>query len=342
MAENKENIKIILGKITEAIEPVIEEILNLDADKKYKDIIDYQNLVGGKRLRPVLAILSCLALGGKIKDVLYPAAGLEILHNYTLIVDDIIDKGALRRGKPTVWKKFGKSIAQCVAIDYSAAVFQAANRSKAPEKISEIFAKTEKTIAEGEILDILFEQKGREKEQYINKNRYKDVDINDYFEMISKKTAVLFGASCETGGVCANANQKQIIALKDYGFNLGLVFQIGDDILDILGDENKFGKKIGKDIEERKGGNIVIYFASQEFSQKEKKEFWQILRKDKISKKDINKATRLIKNTKAKEKAISYGEKFMNKAKENLKLLPQNKYNLLLKEIADSLIKREK
>ena len=111
-------LNLVLAKFRKIVDPVIKRVLISGVDKKFHDIVSYQISTGGKRLRPALAIISCLALGGKIKDVLYPAAGLEILHNYTLIIDDMIDNDQERRGKPTLWSKFGESIAQCVGIDY--------------------------------------------------------------------------------------------------------------------------------------------------------------------------------------------------------------------------------
>ncbi|MBM3251130.1 MAG: polyprenyl synthetase family protein, partial [Candidatus Nealsonbacteria bacterium] len=262
MENSKEKeIELVFKKWRRPIDSKIKEILNRSVDKETEKLVNYQVAAGGKRFRPVLTIISCLACGGKVKDVLYPAAGLEILHNCTLIYDDIIDNSLLRRGKPTVWFKFGKSIAECVGIDYSAAIFQAANKSMHPTEISEIFARTMKAVVDGEILDILFEYSGRKDEKYIIENRYNKITERDYLEMVSKKTASLIQACCETGAISAKAKKSERNGLKNYGFNLGLAFQIQDDILDIFGEEKEFGKKIGKDIEERKLGNIVIFYA---------------------------------------------------------------------------------
>lgn len=344
-------LEITFQKIAEVVDPKIKEILSVDVGGHLHDLVNYQILTGGKRLRPGLSVISCQLLGGKLEDVLYPAAGLEILHNYTLIFDDIIDNSNLRRGEPTVWAKFGRSIAQCVGIEYSASLFQAANRSKDPVRISEIFAKTIKAIVEGEILDILFEQQGREDEPYIIQNRHLKIIDKDYFEMIGKKTAVLFQACCQAGAICAGAKKWQIKALGNYGFNLGLAFQIQDDILDIFGEEG--AKKIdkhhsrdtllqGKDIIERKGGNIVILLALRELSKKEKEKILKIMRKDKIQKKDIEEAIKLIQKTKSLKKASLLGKIFIEKARKNLNSLPQNKWNDTLREVADFVMARKK
>ena len=328
--------KIFIDKV----ELIIREVLSLYVDKENQKLVNYQIKTGGKRIRPTLTLISCLACGGKINDVLYPAAGLEILHNYTLIVDDIIDNSSLRRKKLTTWSKFGTSIAQCIAIDYSAAVFQTANRSKHPIEISELFAKTMKILVDGEILDILFEQSGREDEKYVNTNRYKNIKEQDYLKMINQKTASLFQTCCEIGGICAKVNKGQIEALKNYGFNLGMAFQIQDDILDIFGDEKDFGKKIGKDIQERKLGNIVIFYALEELSQIDKKKVLDILKKRKINNQDIEKVIKLINRTRAREKSYLLGEKYAQKAKKSLKDLPKNKWSDMLNNLAYLAIKR--
>ncbi len=338
----EDNLALFLEKTAKIVEPKIKEVLDSCVDRKTQKLISYQILTGGKRLRPALAIASCQLLGGKVEDVLYPAVGLEISHNYTLIVDDIIDNSTLRRDKPTVWAKFGRAIAECIGVGFAAAIFQAANLSKEPTKISEIFAKTMKTIADGEILDILFEQQGREEEPYVVKNRYLKITEKDYFKMVSKKTAALFQICCEIGGICAEGKEEQIRALRDYGFNLGVAFQIQDDILDIFGEEKAIRQKVGKDITERKGGNIVILFALRELSEIEKEKILKIMRKRKIKSRDIEEAMKLIKKTNSFQKAHRLGKDFVGKAKKNLDLLPKNDWNKILAEIADFTMERKK
>jgi len=334
----KADLEVFLRKITKTVDSKIKKILELYVDKNFRELVNYQIETGGKRLRPVLVVLSCLACGGKMKDALDLAARLEILHNWTLIVDDIIDHSELRRKKETVWRKFGKSIAECVGIDYGASVFQGIEN----KEISQILAKTIKKIVEGEILDILFEAKGREEENYIFKNRYKLVSERDYLEMVSKKTASLFEACCKIGVTLAKAKKEETLALAKYGFNLGISFQIRDDILDIFGSEKKFGKEIGKDIKERKLGNIVILKALEELPEKEREKFLRILRKGKINKKDVKLAIKLIEKTRAKEKAEKLAKFYGRKSKESLRILPKNRWVNFLSGLTDFIIEREK
>lgn len=326
----------------DVIDPKINEILNSLVSRNIRKVIDYQINSGGKRLRPMLAILSCLTCGGKLKDVLYPAAGIEILHNYSLIIDDIIDYSTTRRGRLTVWAKYGRSTAECISIDYSAAVFQAANRSKKPIEISEVLAGTMKNLVEGEILDNLFDIKKRKEEIYIVEHRYKEVTLSDYFDMIGKKTASLMQSCCEVGGLCAGATRSQIECLKKVGFYLGMAGQIKDDILDVFGDESKIGKKVGKDIMQGNRGNIVILNALKELKGKDKKRFCGIIYKDKITDKDAQAAIVLIKKTRSYQKSMQIGRTFITKAKNELSSLPQNKWNAMLNNFADFVIERDR
>lgn len=342
MVLKSENLDSILNETGKIINPVVKKLLNSYVDKKTQKLVNYQILAGGKRIRPALTILSCQLLGGKIKDVLYPAAGLEILHNYSLIIDDMIDNSVVRRSEPTVWSKFGRTVTQCVGVDYSAAVFQAANRSREPVKISELFARTMKKIVDGEILDVLFGQVERKGEPYIFENRYLNIGENDFLKMSKKKTATLFQTCCEVGGICAKAKDEELKNLRGFGFNMGRALQIKDDILDNFGSEEEFGKEIGRDIREGKLGNIVILYALEEISSRDRKKFLNILKKKDVNNEEIKETIEIIGKTKAREKSLSLGKRYTEKAKKNLEFLPQNKWNDALKEITDFVIERER
>ncbi|MBU4099699.1 polyprenyl synthetase family protein [Patescibacteria group bacterium] len=342
MFKAKKEINDFSQKIAPAVEQKIMEVLGLGVDKKLKNLVNYQVMSGGKRLRPMLAILSCLACGGKIKYVLYPAAGLEILHNYSLIIDDIIDNSSTRRNRPTLWAKFGRSTAECVSINYAAAVFQAANRSKNPTEVSEAFSILMKNLVEGEIMDNLFDIKKRKEEIYIVQNRYKEVLLADYFKMIGKKTAVLMQTCCEVGGLCAGAKKSQIERLKKIGFYIGMAGQIRDDILDVFGDEKIIGKKVGRDIMQGNRGNLVVLIAMEELSGADKIVFRKILYKDEISNKDVEIVINLIKKTDSYQKSMKIGRSFIAKAKKELSFLSQNKWNFTLNKFADFMVERDR
>jgi geranylgeranyl diphosphate synthase type I len=337
-----EKIDSTLNRYSKIIESAIAEVLCADVIEKHREIVKYQIFTGGKRLRPALVFLACQLMGGKEKEAIYPAAGLEILHNYSLIVDDIIDNSELRRGKLTAWRKFGKSIASCLAIDYAAGIFEAASKSSEPVKMAGLFSKTLKTIVDGEILDILLERAGRNDEPYITKNRFENITEKDFFEMIGKKTAALFAACCQAGGILAGAKEKDIKALGEYGFNMGLAFQIQDDILDIFGDEKSFGKKIGKDIAERKGGNVIIMLARKEMKKKEREKIMTIMKKPNLKESDIAEIMKYLTKTNSLKVARELEQKFINKAKESLTFLPKNKWSKILEEIINFILTRKK
>jgi geranylgeranyl pyrophosphate synthase len=168
------------------------------------------------------------------------------------------------------------------------------------------------------------------------------VTDQDYFEMVSKKTAVLIQTSCEIGALLAGAKEKDLEKIKEYGFNLGIAFQIQDDVLDLFGTKKSFGKRKGQDIAEGKIGNIVILFAFREFSSEDKKIFSEIIRKGNLKNEELKKALEMIKKTNALLKSSAKALEFINKAKKALEFLPQNKWNDTLREIADFVIKREK
>jgi len=330
------------NSVSKEVNPIMRELLTQNVDCSNRNIVSYQASTGGKRLRPALAVATCKMFRGEMGDIIYPAAGLEILHNYSLIIDDIVDDSNLRRGEPTLWFKFGRAIAEIVSIDYSAAIFEGANRSKHPKDLSSLFTRTMKILADGEILDLLFEQLQRKDEPYITANQHKEITEEDYFKMVKRKTAELIKASCEVGGLVAGAKKEQIELLRKYGFKLGIAFQIKDDILDIFGEQKVFGKKLGKDIEEGKLGNIIVLLAFKEFSSEEKRKFMEIINGEEKKPKDISQAIDLINKTDALAGARKIGEENVLEAKKSLSSLPQNKWNDILRTIAEFVLEREK
>jgi geranylgeranyl diphosphate synthase type I len=172
----------------------------------------YPVRAGGKRVRPALAILSCLASGGR-EEQAYPAAiAVELVHNYSLILDDIIDHSELRRGKPTLWKKYGLSTAILVAVHYRETVSEVLNDSPNPRLFHEVIARAVKLLVDGERLDILFEQAGREDEPYVIQHRRRAVSLDEYIRMVERKTAALIQAACELGALSAGAPLAEVLA----------------------------------------------------------------------------------------------------------------------------------
>ncbi len=336
--EKEKRVEEFLRKTRERVDPALEELLLRHGGERFEEPFLYFIRTGGKRLRPALVFLGTEALGGNEEDAIYPAVAVEILHNYSLLVDDIIDRSETRRGNPTVWKKWGRAATECIGMHYAASVFRGALYCPSPSRVSSILSDALQVLVEGEMMDVLQERKGREEEEFFRRWKYKEVDIEDAFSMMEKKTAKLLEASCEIGAVCAGASEERVEEMKSYGFHLGMAFQMRDDILDIFGEEKKFGKKIGKDIEERKGGNVVILFALEE--REKLREFLE--EKEDLIDEDLREATRIISETNAKERAMELCEEHAEKAKEKLERFSQTPERDIMVNMVDELLKREK
>jgi len=191
----------------------------------------------GKRVRPVLVLLGAESITGNTQNMLDLALSVEVLHNFTLIHDDIMDHADLRHGRDTVHKKWNDSIAILSGDMMLAFAYELALKHpfKNMPQILDILTQSTITICEGQALDMDFEK------------RY-DVTIDEYLDMISKKTGRLLAASLEIGGYAAEANEEQIQTLTKFGELIGQAFQIQDDLLDIMADDKKFGKVPGGDV----------------------------------------------------------------------------------------------
>ena len=201
------------------------------------DPIRYILLQEGKKLRPMLVLMANQICGGNVDDATAPAIGLEMFHNFTLIHDDIMDKAEVRRGKPTVYKKWNSNIAILSGDNLHAMATKFVTTTK-PEFVVDmldIFNETTFLICEGQQYDADFETSD-------------EVTLEQYLDMIYKKTAVLLGAALKMGAVSANADKDTQNKLYDYGCAIGMAFQLMDDMLDVYGNEQNFGKRIGGDI----------------------------------------------------------------------------------------------
>jgi geranylgeranyl diphosphate synthase type II len=201
------------------------------------DPINYTLGLGGKRLRPLLVLASCQMFGGEINEAINPAIGIELFHNFTLLHDDIMDQAPLRRGKETVYKKWNPN----VAILAGDTMFALANkymlrtRQQAISQVMELFNQTAIEVCEGQQYDMDYEHQA-------------NVSIADYIEMIRLKTAVLLAASLKTGAIIAGAEAADCDYIYQFGIHIGLAFQLKDDLLDVYGVQEKFGKVSGGDI----------------------------------------------------------------------------------------------
>ena len=206
------------------------------------DPLRYMIGIGGKRIRPRLCILAYSLFKDEIgNEILEPAAGLEVFHSFTLIHDDIMDNADVRRGVPTVCRKWDDNTAilsgDVMNIDSYRRMAKAPSRVRG--KVLDLFIKTATEVCEGQQLDMDFEAE-------------KQVKMDDYMKMIGLKTAVLLACSAKIGALIGGASETDADFLYEYGYQLGLAFQVADDYLDTYGDEKVFGKPIGGDIANNK------------------------------------------------------------------------------------------
>ena len=207
--------------------------------KELYEPISYTLLQSGKRLRPMLCLLANDMFCGDEQQALWPALALETFHNFTLIHDDIMDKAPLRRGKETVYQKWNADIAILSGDAMLAKAFQYALQPKKGAELATQLGNVAIEICEGQQMDLNFETQGH-------------VTIPEYLEMIRLKTAVLLATALQMGATVAGANPDDIQRLYDFGLNMGMSFQLQDDILDLYSDVAVFGKRHGGDIAENK------------------------------------------------------------------------------------------
>jgi len=337
----KEALKRLLS-VGKKVDPVMEKYLLRHVSEGFKEPVLYMVRIGGKRVRPALTLLSAEAAGGQQEAALPAAAAIELTHNYSLILDDIIDHSELRRGHPTVWKKYGLSIAILVAVHYRESISEAINDTPDPPRFLEILTRTNKILTEGERLDILFEQAGRLDEPYVVENRYKVVTLDDYMDMVRKKTASLMRTACVFGAMSVGAPESIVRGLGDYGEALGIAFQVGDDIIDLFGKEEVTGKRVGQDIVEHKLGNVVVALALEELSGKDEEELLSVLRKDVVSYEDARRVIKLIEEkTTARERAERLRDEWVSKALKSLEPLPDTEAKKWLRGLAHFIAIRE-
>ena len=286
---------------------------------------------GGKRLRPIIALNVSELLGGKISDTLPAAAALEIFHNFTLAHDDIMDNSMLRRGKKTINSKWDNNtgiLSGDVMLIISYEVLNQYQDSKyihLSKKLTEI----SRLVCEGQQADMDFASKN-------------DITENEYFEMIKNKTAVLIGCSFMFGGIVAEANDLNTNLLYEIGLNLGIAFQLEDDLLDCFGDQEKFGKKIGGDIIEKKK-TLLYLFTKSKLESEKKLEFENVFNSNEIAESEKINSIKLFYETSGALKYVKNKVKvYFDKADQLInKLELDNDTKRKLNQFSKTLLNRE-
>lgn len=228
------------------LEEFNKSLLNKKPSSLY-DPIKYTLDLGGKRMRPLLTLNACDLFDGTISEAVKPALGIEIFHNFTLLHDDIMDKAPLRRNKPTVHKKWNADIAILSGDTMFVQSFQYVMQSPSQhlKEVLEVFTKTAIEVCEGQQMDMDFETMS-------------NVSIPQYLKMIGLKTSVLLAGSMKIGAIIGGARAEDADHLYEFGKNLGIAFQLHDDILDVFGSSDKVGKQTGGDIVSNKKTYLLL------------------------------------------------------------------------------------
>jgi geranylgeranyl diphosphate synthase type II len=283
------------------LEKEIENIKFPSNPSNLYDPLAYFLTLGGKRMRPIATLIAGDLFGVAIEKTKFAALSIELFHNFSLIHDDIMDKAPLRRGKETVHEKWNENIAILSGdvLFVKAYELLSKNDCKYLLPLLSCFNRTAIEVCEGQQLDMDFEQR-------------EDVTIDEYINMIRLKTSVLLGAAFEMGAIIGEASEENIKHIYNFGVNLGIAFQIQDDLLDLYGEAEKVGKQKGGDILADKK-TILSILAKTAANEKQKEELILIQNEADPSEK-INRTLEIFDKLNVKEKCIEKMEEYNNKA----------------------------
>lgn len=264
---------------------------------------------GGKRLRPYMVMKSCQILGGRTTSAISAASAVEMVHNFTLVHDDIMDNDEMRHGVPTVHKKYGMPVAILAGDVLFSKAYQIISdsnlSSNATNQLISRLAKACVDVCEGQLLDIkMAEQK-------------KIPSQAEYIAMIGKKTAALFDVSCAMGAICATNKPRDITNLSSFGRNLGIAFQITDDLIGVMGDPKITKKPVGNDLREGKK-SLPILLAIKIAKGNDKKTILKVFGNPKATKDELKKAVDVIRRLGIEENVRNQALKYAEKAKKSL------------------------
>ena len=281
----------------------------------------------GKKIRPLLTLLVSKMLNYKGNADVTLAVCIEFIHNATLLHDDVIDTGKIRRGKLSANQIWGNKVSVLVGDYLLSRAFKLMVKNKSL-KLLEILSQTSLILARGQIQDV-------------GNNQNVNLTEKKYLSIIDAKTAELFRISCFLPTIITDQNKKTQKIFNDFGFNFGMAFQLSDDVLDYFGDSSKMGKSVGKDFFEGKVTYPVIH-CFKKSDKKSKKIIAKLFFKRKRSKKDLAVLLNLMKKTNTYKSSIEFVRKYAEKAKTNINKFEGNKYKVYLDELVDHLIIRDK
>lgn len=289
---------------------------------------EYIRSAGGKRIRPALLMLSNRSLGGDAssENVIRMAAVMEMLHTATLVHDDIIDNAEVRRNRPSVNAKFGNQTAVLMGDWLYMSAFEASLGERSL-RILDILTRLTRLMTEGELLQLTTVGKI-------------DVTENQYFDILRRKTAYLFSACCEVGAILAGASDEQVKALAEYGLNLGIAFQLADDLLDFTSNDSILGKRAGADLVE---GKLTLPLILLRNADPDVADQLEIVMLDKsYSGISREKLVNALKRSNSLEMARQRAYQHAESAIKNLEVLPQTEYRLALCDLPAFVIERNR
>ena len=298
-----------IKKNAEFVNKFLKKELNGDPKQLY-DAASHLIIHGGKRLRPYLVLKSCQMLGGKQSDAISAASAVEMIHNFTLVHDDIMDNDEMRHGVTTTHKKFDIPLAILAGdVLYSKAYNTISSKSKLSSNYTtQLVSKLSKTcieICEGQVDDIKFAENKRIPTE------------KEYVKMIEKKTAVLFEVSCAMGAICAKRKQKDVKNLSAFGRNLGIAFQITDDLIGIIGDSKITKKPVGNDIREGKK-SLPIILAIKKARGENRTKIMRVFGNSGASKQQINLAVNVIRSLGVEKEVRDIALKYAQRAEKSI------------------------
>jgi geranylgeranyl diphosphate synthase type I len=326
------DLKFELKKRSDFVNGQIQKFLKNGSPETLYDAVRYLPLAGGKRLRPCIAMIACESVKGDIIKVIPFSIALELVHNFTLVHDDIMDKSKLRRNLPAVHIKYGEPTAIIAGDLLFAKAFESMHNLVADYSI---FKNIEyglidcvREICEGQQLDMEYEKR-------------KIILEDEYIEMIRKKTAIFFQFAAEGGAILGGGTPEQIHKLNEYGLNLGLGFQIWDDYLDISSNEKILGKDIGNDIRNGKKTLIAIHCFNVA-TESDKKILEDIFGNKNATEDEVKQVYNLFIKLKSIDYARNRALDYCEKAKKSLDILPDSDAKKILYELAIYAISRRK
>ena len=281
----------------------------------------------GKKIRPLLTLIVSKMLNYKGNADVTLAVCIEFIHNATLLHDDVIDTGKIRRGKLSANQIWGNKVSVLVGDYLLSRAFKLMVKNKSL-KLLEILSQTSLILARGQIQDV-------------GNNQNVNLTEKKYLSIIDAKTAELFRISCFLPTIITDQDKRTQKIFNDFGFNFGMAFQLSDDVLDYFGNSSKMGKSVGKDFFEGKVTYPVIH-CFKKSDKKSKKIIAKLFFKRKRSKKDLALILDLMKKTNTYKSSIEFVGKYAEKAKTKINKFEGNKYKVYLDDLVDHLIIRDK